>query len=160
MPQYYSSDMPTMAQTSDHPLAPGDSPPKTKRDGRPPLDSNLSERSLDSVTMRSIATTASMFSSDRSGSSDVPSTVGELERRRSSLQTESVVALKIDLAEAVGSSLEVMERDADKMRRGVQGGESGPTVFASVKNGVGVDDIIGHILRGFEGAHRLVESAR
>jgi hypothetical protein len=49
--------------------------------------------------MRSIATTASMFSSDRS-SGDVPSTIGDLERRRSSLQTESVVALKIDLADA------------------------------------------------------------
>ncbi|KAL9185991.1 hypothetical protein ACHAXT_005229 [Thalassiosira profunda] len=75
-------------------------------------------------------------------------------------QSDLLVINKIDLAEAVGSSLEVMERDADKMRRGVQGGESGPTVFASVKNGVGVDDIIGHIMRGFEGAHRLVESAR
>ena len=38
--------------------------------------------------------------------------------------------------------------------------DSGPTIFASVKNGVGVDDIIGHIMKGYDNAHRLVESAR
>ena len=70
--------------------------------GRPPLEPGLSERSLDSVTMQSIATTASMFSSGsgstRSGES--ADELRELERRRSSLQTESAVALKIDLAES------------------------------------------------------------
>lgn len=75
-------------------------------------------------------------------------------------QSDLLVVNKIDLAEAVGASLDVMERDADKMRTGVRGGEPGPTIFASVKNGVGVDEIIGHIMRGFENAHRLVESAR
>lgn len=77
-------------------------------------------------------------------------------------QSDLLVINKIDLAEAVGASLEVMERDASKMRSGVGGGESdsGPTIFASVKNGDGVEEIIGHILRGFEGAHRLVDSAR
>ena len=105
MPQYYSSDMPTMAPTSDHLLAPSDSPSKTKRDGRPPLEHGLSERSLDSVTMRSIATTASMLSSDRSDRSS-GSSADELERRRSSLQTESVVALKIFLAEAQAEAQE------------------------------------------------------
>eukprot|EP00581_Thalassiosira_minuscula_P010369 CAMPEP_0183710394 /NCGR_PEP_ID=MMETSP0737-20130205/6128_1 /TAXON_ID=385413 /ORGANISM="Thalassiosira miniscula, Strain CCMP1093" /LENGTH=398 /DNA_ID=CAMNT_0025938649 /DNA_START=95 /DNA_END=1291 /DNA_ORIENTATION=- len=75
-------------------------------------------------------------------------------------QSDLLVINKIDLAEAVGASLDVMDRDASKMRRGVRGGESGPTVFASVKNGVGMEDIIGHILQGFESAHRLVESAR
>ena len=75
-------------------------------------------------------------------------------------QSDLLVINKIDLAEAVGASLEVMERDANKMRQGrVQGGESGPVVFASVKNGVGVDQIISHIMRGFEDAHRLVQSA-
>ena len=75
-------------------------------------------------------------------------------------QSDLLVINKIDLAEAVGASLEVMERDANKMRQGrVQGGESGPVVFASVKNGVGVDQIISHIMRGFENAHRLVRSA-
>ena len=83
-------------------------------------------------------------------------------------QSDLLVINKIDLAEAVGASLDVMERDASKMRsskKGTQkgstgGGESGPTVFASVKNGVGVDDIIEHIMKGYENAHRLVESAK
>ena len=75
-------------------------------------------------------------------------------------QSDLLVINKIDLAEAVGASLDVMERDAGKMRKGMHGGESGPTVFASVKNGVGLDDIIGHIMKGFDNAHRLVDSAR
>ena len=79
-------------------------------------------------------------------------------------QSDLLVINKIDLAEAVGASLEVMERDATLMRKG--GGsqhnddESGPTVFASVKNSVCVDDIISHIMKGFGDAHALVESAK
>ena len=75
-------------------------------------------------------------------------------------QSDLLVINKIDLADAVGSSLDVMERDANRMRCGVEGGEIGPTVFASVKNGVGLDLIIGHIMKGFENTHRLVESAK
>ena len=83
-------------------------------------------------------------------------------------QSDLLVINKIDLAEAVGASLDVMERDANNMRTKGHGGtsssskegESGPTIFASVKNGVGVDDIIGHIMKGYDNAHRLVESAR
>jgi len=85
-------------------------------------------------------------------------------------QSDLLVVNKIDLAEAVGASLEVMERDARKMRRkksrdnhsvgDVDGVESGPTIFASVKNGVGVNEIIENILKGFEEAHRLVKQAR
>ena len=68
----------------------------------------------------------------------------------------------------MGASLEVMDRDASRMRKrggggGIDGGkeeESGPTVFASVKNGVGMEEIIGNILNGFEEAHRLVESSK
>ena len=104
MPQYYSSDKPTtMAPSSSN-----SSPIKAKKhdSGRPPLEPGLSERSLDSVTMQSIVTTASMFSSGsgstRSGES--ADELRELERRRSSLQTESVVALKIDLAEALAET--------------------------------------------------------
>ena len=58
-------------------------------------------------------------------------------------QSDVLVINKTDLAEAVGASLDVMERDA-KLMRG-----PGPTVFASVKNFVGVPDIIDHILRSF-----------
>ncbi|EED90822.1 urease accessory protein, partial [Thalassiosira pseudonana CCMP1335] len=69
-------------------------------------------------------------------------------------QSDLLVINKIDLAEAVGASLDVMDRDASKMRkkRGDVDSESGPTVFASVKNGVALDDIIGHIMKGFEDA--------
>ncbi|KAI4195605.1 MAG: hypothetical protein LQ346_003383 [Caloplaca aetnensis] len=48
-----------------------------------------------------------------------------------------LVVNKIDLAEAVGADLGVMERDARRMRDG------GPVVFAVVKQGKGVEDIVG-----------------
>lgn len=51
-------------------------------------------------------------------------------------QSDLLVINKTDLADAVGSSLEVMKRDATLMR-----GE-GPVVFAQVKFGPGVDDIV------------------
>ncbi|KAI4120218.1 MAG: hypothetical protein LQ347_007132, partial [Umbilicaria vellea] len=50
----------------------------------------------------------------------------------------------IDLAEAVGADLKVMERDAGRMRDG------GPTIFAEVKNGKGVDHIVGLILSAWK----------
>ena len=76
-------------------------------------------------------------------------------------QSDLLVINKIDLAEAVGASLDVMELDANNMRTKGHGGtsssnsgkddeDSGPTIFASVKNGVGVDDIIGHIMKGYD----------
>ena len=55
-------------------------------------------------------------------------------------QSDLLVINKTDLAAGVGADLAVMERDTKKMRG------SGPYVFAQVKNGVGVDDIIAHIL--------------
>ncbi|WFD31468.1 hypothetical protein MSPP1_002504 [Malassezia sp. CBS 17886] len=55
-------------------------------------------------------------------------------------QSDLLLINKIDLAEHVGASLEVMRRDADRMR------DHGPTVFASVRNGVGVDEVIDIIL--------------
>lgn len=51
-----------------------------------------------------------------------------------------------ELSEAVGADLNVMGRDAGRMREG------GPFVFAQVKNGVGVPDIVKHILLAWEGA--------
>lgn len=47
---------------------------------------------------------------------------------------------KIDIAPQVGASLEVMRRDADKMR------DHGPTIFTSVKNDEGVDAVMELIL--------------
>lgn len=81
-------------------------------------------------------------------------------------QSDLLVINKIDLAEAVGASLEVLDRDASKMRKKGHGGaqnsddESGPTIFASVKNGTGMDDIISHILKSFDDAHELAKSVK
>lgn len=59
-------------------------------------------------------------------------------------QSDLLVVNKTDLADAVGADLDVMERDARIMREG------GPTVFAQVKKGVGVDHIINLILSAFK----------
>ncbi|KAL9059881.1 MAG: hypothetical protein Q9162_000951 [Coniocarpon cinnabarinum] len=50
-------------------------------------------------------------------------------------QSDLLVVNKIDLAEAVGADLGVMERESAVMREG------GPTIFAEVKNGKNVDHI-------------------
>ena len=57
-------------------------------------------------------------------------------------QSDVLVINKTDLAEAVGASLEVMDRDSKRMRG------NGPTVFAQAREnlGLGVDDIVGHVL--------------
>nr|OQO28930.1 putative urease accessory protein ureG-like [Rachicladosporium sp. CCFEE 5018] len=51
-------------------------------------------------------------------------------------QSDLLVVNKTDLAELIGADLGVMERDAGKMREG------GPTIFAQVKNGKGVQGIV------------------
>jgi urease accessory protein len=51
-------------------------------------------------------------------------------------QSDLLVVNKTDLADAVGADLKIMERDARKMREG------GPTVFAQVKKGVGIEHIV------------------
>ena len=56
-------------------------------------------------------------------------------------QSDLLVINKTDLAPAVGADLELMDRDARKMRG------AGPTIFAAVKHGDGVDEIVEHILR-------------
>ena len=55
-------------------------------------------------------------------------------------QSDLLVINKTDLAPHVGADLGVMDRDAKRMRG------SGPTVFAQVTHGVGVDAVVGHIL--------------
>lgn len=59
-------------------------------------------------------------------------------------QSDLLVINKIDLAEAVGADLQVMDRDARKMRG------DGPTVFAAVKLGRGLPEIVGRILSAWE----------
>jgi urease accessory protein len=56
-------------------------------------------------------------------------------------KSDLLVINKIDLAPYVGASLEVMDRDAKKMR-----GER-PFVFSNLKTGQGLDDIIAFIER-------------
>jgi urease accessory protein len=61
-------------------------------------------------------------------------------------QSDLLVINKTDLAPYVGADLSVMDRDARKMRG------DGPTVFAQVTKGVGVDLIVAHITRAWKDA--------
>lgn len=56
-------------------------------------------------------------------------------------RSDILVINKTDLAPYVGASLEVMERDATRMREGR------PFVFASLRNGKGLDDIVALVRR-------------
>jgi urease accessory protein len=69
-------------------------------------------------------------------------------------QADLLVINKIDLAEAVGADLSVMARDAKKMRG------DGPFVFAKVKHGGGVDEIIGYILHAWQHASGVTHTHR
>jgi urease accessory protein len=61
-------------------------------------------------------------------------------------QADLLVINKTDLAPAVGADLEVMARDARRMR-----GE-GPFVLAQVTHGVGVEEIARHVLHAYRHA--------
>lgn len=61
-------------------------------------------------------------------------------------QADLLVINKIDLAEAVGADLSVMDRDAKKMRG------DGPFTFASIRQGVKVDEIAHHIVHAWQHA--------
>lgn len=61
-------------------------------------------------------------------------------------QSDLLVINKVDLAEAVGADLDVMARDAAKMRG------NGPTVLAAVKSGHMLDEIEKHILEACQHA--------
>jgi len=65
-------------------------------------------------------------------------------------QSDLLVINKTDLAAGVGADLKVMERDTKRMRG------NGPFVFAQVKNGVGVDQIIAHVLHQWQHATGVV----
>ena len=55
-------------------------------------------------------------------------------------QSDILVINKTDLAPHVGASLDVMARDSTRMRG------DGPVVFAQVKNGVGVEEIVKQVV--------------
>lgn len=59
-------------------------------------------------------------------------------------QSDLLVINKTDLARAVGADLVVMEVDTKKMRG------SGPYVFAQVKNDVGLQEIINHVIHSYQ----------
>ncbi|MEO8428977.1 MAG: urease accessory protein UreG [Verrucomicrobiota bacterium] len=61
-------------------------------------------------------------------------------------QSDLLVINKTDLAQAVGADLDIMARDSKKMRG------NGPFLFAQVKHGVGVDEIIEHIIHAWQHA--------
>ncbi|HTL74209.1 MAG TPA: urease accessory protein UreG, partial [bacterium] len=61
-------------------------------------------------------------------------------------QSDLLVINKTDLAAGVGADLKVMERDTLKVRG------NGPFVFAQVKHGVGVEEIIAHIIHAWQHA--------
>ena len=61
-------------------------------------------------------------------------------------QSDLLVINKTDLAAGVGADLKVMEQDTKKMRG------SGPFVFAQVKHGAGVDEIISHVIHAWQHA--------
>lgn len=56
-------------------------------------------------------------------------------------RSDLLIINKTDLAPHVGASLEVMDRDAARMRRGR------PHLFASLRKGEGVDEILRHLSR-------------
>jgi len=61
-------------------------------------------------------------------------------------QSDLLVINKTDLAPLVGADLAVMERDSKKMRG------NGPFVFAQVKHGTGVEEIVAHVLQAWHHA--------
>jgi urease accessory protein len=77
---------------------------------------------------------AAIYVIDVSGGDKIPRKGGPGVTR-----SDLLVINKIDLAGLVGASLEVMARDAHRMRG------AGPTVFANVTAGVGVSAIADHI---------------
>jgi urease accessory protein len=64
-------------------------------------------------------------------------------------QSDLLVINKTDLAAGVGADLAIMERDAKKMRG------DGPFLFAQVKHGVGVDEIIDHVIHAWQHAYAI-----
>ena len=69
-------------------------------------------------------------------------------------QSDLLVVNKTDLAPHVGADLDVMARDAARMRG------AGPTVFAQVTRGVGVDAIAGHIVTAWRAARSANQEPR
>ncbi|KAI8897583.1 hypothetical protein BC833DRAFT_526899, partial [Globomyces pollinis-pini] len=59
-------------------------------------------------------------------------------------ESDLLIINKTDLASVIGADLAVMKRDSDLMR------QNGPTVFAQVKHGKGMDEVMDHILHAYK----------
>ncbi|MGD0523993.1 MAG: urease accessory protein UreG [Polyangiaceae bacterium] len=68
-------------------------------------------------------------------------------------QSDLLIVNKTDLAPHVGADLDVMARDAAKMRG------AGPTVFAQCTRGVGLEAIVDHVLAAWRTARARAASA-
>jgi urease accessory protein len=66
-------------------------------------------------------------------------------------QSDLLVINKTDLSPIVGADLGVMARDTMRMRG------AGPFVFAQVRNGVGLEEIIDHLLHAWQHARGVVD---
>ncbi len=64
-------------------------------------------------------------------------------------QSDLLMINKIDLAELVGASLNVMQRDAKKMRG------DGPTIFTCIKQSDGIELVANHILAAYKAAEEV-----
>ena len=69
-------------------------------------------------------------------------------------QSDLLVINKTDLAKLVGADLDVMARDATRMRG------DGPFVFAQVTNGVSVSEIAQHVLTSWRQATGQIDDGR
>gem|GEM_PF-2598329 len=98
-----------------------------------------------------MATSASPFQ-DLSHGDDISANLLALEELQREFHTDLLVINKTDPAPAVGADLNVMARDAQRMR-GV-----GPFLFAQVRNGVGVPEIIEHILHAWQHSRGIAHS--
>jgi urease accessory protein len=68
-------------------------------------------------------------------------------------QSDLLVINKTDLAPLVGADLSMMDRDARRMRG------TGPFLFAQVTNGIGVEEISGAVIAGWEDSRRSAARA-
>ena len=91
---------------------------------------------------------ASIYVIDVSGGDKIPRKGGPGVTR-----SDLLVINKIDLAPMVGASLEVMDRDAKKMRG------DGPFLFTQVINGVGVREVADQLLGAWRTAVRAAGTA-
>ena len=65
-------------------------------------------------------------------------------------QSDLLVINKIDLADAVGADLSIMDRDSKLMR------DQGPTVFAQIRNDVGTQVVVEHVLEAWRMSQQTV----